>query len=261
MTGQEFIANLSPSAHRIMSIYQFKEEKPIVLHITDNKENPCFMVNNDPNCYPLYINPEALGPMAEKQFIHEFCHCVQIEEKFPYVFSNTPDDPQTVELAQAINSLVLDMYVNHVLKDNGYPKDMNELNSLYTELHFRFRYFAENNMPITSCDKKFAEYIYATQIAKIYMELDSKSARTLQKEVAVFSKETKVYAGIFINIIKAYPYDTHIGCHYIFDHLLEQLKLTDILTINHREEESDDAAAADEETADNVIPFKQKESE
>ena len=255
MTGQEFIASLSPIAHRIMSIYQFKEEKPIALHITDNTEQPCFMVNDDPNCYPLYINPDALGPMAEKMFIHQFCHCVQIEEKFPFVFSKNPDNQQTVQLAHVINSLVLDMFVNHVLTDNGYPKDINALEKLKTDLHFRFRYFKENNMPITADGEIYAEYIYAAQIARVYMELDSKSARSLQKEVAAFSPETKLYANIFINTIKAYPYDTHIGCHYIFDHLVEQLKLDDVLKVNHHEEETA------EESSDNVVPFPQKTEE
>ena len=44
MTGQEFLASLSPIAQRIMSIYKFKEEKPIALHITDNVEKPCFIL-------------------------------------------------------------------------------------------------------------------------------------------------------------------------------------------------------------------------
>ncbi|SES71075.1 hypothetical protein [[Clostridium] polysaccharolyticum] len=262
MTGQEFIASLSPVAHRIMSIYQFKEEKPIALHITDNTEKPCFMVNDDPNCYPLYINPDALGPMAEKAFIHQFCHCVQIEEQFPFVRSKTPDDPQTVQLAHAINSLVLDMFVNHVLNDNGYPKDVKKLEALYTELHFRFRYFTEKKLPITADNQVYAEYIYATQIARVYMELDSKRARALQKEVAVFSKETKLYAGIFINTIKAYPYDTHVGCHYIFDHLVDQLKLSDVLEIGHIKKPADEAAATEEVNApDNVMPLNNSDSE
>lgn len=251
MTGQEFIATLSPVAQRLMSIYQFKKEKPIALHITDNKERPCFMVYNDPNCYPVFINPDALGPKAEVAFMHQFCHCVQMEEKFPFVKSLTPDDKDTVELAEAINSIVLDMYVNHVLKDNGYPKDEKELEELYTELHFRFRYFTENKMPITSYDKKYAEFIYASQIARVYFEYDTKKARALQKEVAAFSKETKAYAGMFINIVKAYSYDTHIGCHYIFDHLLDNMKLKNILTIDHREEEDaeNETAAADNVTS------------
>lgn len=259
MTGQEFIESLSPIAHGIISKYHFKEEKPIALYITDNVENPCYMVNNNPVCYPICINPEALGPMAEKQFIHQFCHCVQLEDQFPYVFSKTPDNPETVELAEAINSLVLDMYVNHVLTDNGYPKDIKQLENLYMELHFRFRYFEEHKMPITSYDKKYAEYIYAAQIAKIYMELDSKRARTLQKEVSVFSQNTKLYAGIFINVIQAYPYDTHVGCHYIFDHLLEQLNLTDILDTDHRMDVETEMAPEDQPT-DNVIPLKRKEN-
>ncbi len=259
MTGQEFIASLSPIAHRIMSIYQFKEEKPIALHITDNTERPCFMVHDDPNCYPLYINPDALGPMAEKMFMHQFCHCVQIEENFPFVYSKTPDDPQTVQLAHVINSLVLDMFVNHVLADNGYPKDVNRLEKLKTELHFRFRYFKENSMQITAGGEKFAEYIYAAQIARVYMEADSKSARALQKEVAQFSNKTKLYASIFINVIKAYPYDTHIGCHYIFDHLVDQLELSDYLEINHREDTEE--ASASLESPDNVIPFKTKSNQ
>ena len=62
-----------------------------------------------------------------------------------------------------------------------------------------------------------------------------------------------MYAGMFINIIKAYSYDTHIGCHYIFDHLLDELKLTDVLEIDHREE--------DEEAPDNVVPFKKNEGD
>lgn len=260
MTGQEFLASLSPIAQRIMSIYKFKEEKPIALHITDNTEKPCFMVNDNPNCYPLYINPDALGPMAEKMFMHEYCHCIQIEEKFPYLMSKDPDDPLVVQLVHVINSLVLDMFVNHVLTDNGYPKDINALEKLCTELHFRFRYFKENNMKITADDQIYAEYIYAAQIARVYMELDSKHARALQKEVAAFSKETKLYAGIFINTIKAYPYDTHIGCHYIFDHLVDELKLSDVIEINHREEENE-AAAANESTPDNVIPLKKETDE
>lgn len=249
MTGQEFIASLSPVAHRIMSIYQFKEEKPIALHITDNVEKPCYMVRNDPTCYPLYINPEALGPMAEKMFMHQFCHCMQIEENFPFLISKTPEDPQTVELAEAINSLVLDMFVNHALRDNGYPMEVDELNRLNQELHFSFRYYTENDKPFVTEQSKYAEYLYATQIARIYFELESKPARTLQKEAAAFNPNIKIYSGMFINIIKAYPYDTHIGCHYIFERLLENLKLTDILEVDHREENDDTAkeTAAEEE--------------
>ena len=115
-------------------------------------------------------------------------------------------------------------------------------------------------MKITADDQIYAEYIYAAQIARVYMELDSKHARALQKEVAAFSKETKLYAGIFINTIKAYPQDTHIGCHYIFDHLVDELKLSDVIEINHREEE-DEAAAANESTPDNVIPLKKETDE
>lgn len=247
MTSQEFIATLSPVAQRLMSIYQFKKEKPIALHITEDKERPCFMVFDDPSCYPIYINPDALGPNAESAFIKQFCHCVQMEEKFPFVTSLIPEDKESAELASAVNSIVLSMYANHVLKSNGYPKDEKALEALYTELHFRFRYFTENKLPITSFDKKYAEYIYAAQIARIYFEYDTKKARALQKEVAVFSKETKMYAGMFINIINAYSHDTPIGCHYIFDHLVEQLKLTDVLTINHREEEDEAVAPSDEE--------------
>lgn len=257
MTSIEFLAALSPVAQNMMSIYQFKEEKPIELHITDNKERPCFMVYDNPDCYPVYLNPDVLGVQSERQFMHQFCHCVQIEEKFPFVKSKTPEDKETVELAEAVNSIVLDMYANHVLKSNGYPKDEKALEALYTELHFRFRYFTENKMPITAHDKKYAEYIYASQIAKIYFEYETKKARALQKEVAVFSKATKMYAGMFINIIKAYAYDTNIGCHYIFDHLLDELKLTDILEIDHREEEEEEEAATakETETPDNVVPF------
>lgn len=250
MTSTEFIAGLSPVAHNIMTIYQFKEEKPIALYITENKERPCYMVYDNPDCYPLYIDPEALGPKAEKMFIHQFCHCVQMEEKFPFVRSKTPDDVETVQLAQAINSIVLDMFVNDVLKNHGYPKDEKELEALFTELHFRFRYFTENNLPITHGDKKYAAIIYGAQIARVYFEYDTQKARQLQKEVAVFSKETKRYAGMFINIVKAYAYDTHVGCHYIFDHLIEDMKLTDVIEIDHREEETEEEAAPTQENAE-----------
>lgn len=249
MTGQEFIASLSPVAHRIMSIYQFKEEKPIALHITDNVEKPCFMVRDDPNCYPLYINPDALGPMAEKMFIHQFFHCMQIEENFPFLKSKTPEDQQTVQLAEAVNSLVLDMFVNHALKDNGYPMDVNELNQLKQELHFRFRYFTENNVPFVTEEARYSEYLYATQIARLYFELDTKSARSLQKEADAFNTNIKAISSAFINIIKAYPYDTHVGCHYIFDHLVDQLGLTDILLVDHREE----AEASEDTTTENEV--------
>lgn len=249
MTKTEFLASLSPVAHNIMTIYQFKEEKPIALYITENKERPCFMVYDNPDCYPLYIDPVALGPKAEKMFIHQFCHCVQMEEKFPFVKSKTPEDAQTVQLAQVINSIVLDMFVNDVLKDHGYPKDEKELENLFTELHFRIRYFTENSKPIANDEHKYEEIIYGAQIARVYFEYDTKKARQLQKEVAVISKETKRYAGMFINIIKAYNYDTHVGCHYIFDHLIDDMKLTDVLEIDHREDPAaTETAATEQET-------------
>lgn len=240
ITSQEFLASLSPMAQKLMTIYQFKESKPLRLTITANEDKPCFMVFDNPDCYPVYINPEALGKKAEMYFIHQFCHCVQMDSDFPYVKEKDRNDTEAAQLAMALNSLVLDRYVHSIFKSNGYPLDIDALDKRYTELYCRIRYWNENNTDLKTLDKKYLEYIYATQIASIYFDLDTKKARGLQKLAAPVSKEIKQYAGMCISIIKSYAYNTNIGCHYIFEKLVEDLKLSDILYVEHQELFPDD---------------------
>ena len=231
MTSQEFIAKLSPTAHQMMTLYQFKETKPLVLHITNNEENPCYMVYDNPDCYPVYINVDYLGAAAEEKFMHQFCHCVQIEEHFPSVKCVDENDKDAKELAAAMNSIVLDMYVNAVMRRYGYVKNESEMLKKYTELTYRFRYFKENNIDVSKLGNKYSEYLYGLSIASVYFDCDTKKARELQKNANQTSPKIRQYAGTFINVIKAYSYETAIGCHYIFDHLLEDLKLNDVLYV------------------------------
>jgi len=231
MTSQEFIAKLSPAAHEMMTRYQFKETKPLELHITNNEENPCYMVYDNPDSYPVYINADFLGPAAEVKFMHQFCHCVQMEEHFPTVKCIDDNDNDAKTLAAAINSIVLDMYVNSVMKRYGYVQNKNELLKNYTELTYRFRYFKENHIDVSKLGNKYSEYLYGVSIASVYFDCDTKKARELQKDAMATSANIRQYAGTLINVIKAYDFNSAIGCHYIFDHLLSDLKLTDILYV------------------------------
>lgn len=119
MNNQEFIDKLSSKVKQIVLNYEYKNptKNRIIVQITDERTRVDLSYDNK---YIIEIKYSPIFNDMEYGFLHEFFHCVQYDEGFPYV---VPITFQYHKMASAISSIILDLDVQDRLTGNGYMYD------------------------------------------------------------------------------------------------------------------------------------------
>ena len=96
MTGNEFLATLSPIALLVMQEHSNERTKPIEVNVDYRSEAPAYMFESNDAFY-IGINPNALKYNTELSFLHEYLHCSQITLGFRRLLLKT-ERTKTIEI-------------------------------------------------------------------------------------------------------------------------------------------------------------------
>lgn len=130
MTNQEFIDNLSPKAKTILNgQYKRKTNKTIEISVHDKHTRVGL---DHPTVYPIEVRYREPFYDMEYSLLHEFFHCIQIEEDFP---STSFLDEKYQQMSIDISTLVLDLDVHDRLLKHGYYTP-NYINKTFNEFKY-----------------------------------------------------------------------------------------------------------------------------
>lgn len=157
-------------------------------------------------------------------FLHEFFHCVQKEEGFPFLHCNIP---RYKSLETELSSFVLDLDVGDRLVANGYNRSNEYENSikLYKEI---LQYIEQLNdgTVLTSFDDEIGQGGMLAHLKYFDIEADDLLIKTKNIRPKIY----KTYQ-IMYDAIKLYTHNTPVGVYKIYKHLLYELKLQDYFSV------------------------------
>lgn len=176
MTKEEFLPILTQKAQDIVNqnLQKFSKLSFEVFYSDESK-----VVSDNSSHYIIYVKNDNPGD-TEYRFLHEFFHCIQDEEGFPFIIKC---DEKYEELATYLSSIILDLNVRERLEDNGYFQDLKyikELINMYIKM-LKLLQQIHDKHELTSVDEmiELGGLIITSDIAKI----DNKKLVSLIKRV------------------------------------------------------------------------------
>ncbi len=229
MTVNEFINALSPKAKQIIYNYEYinNNRNTIIINFTDSRSQ----VNlSHQDRYIIEIKRNPILYNMEYDLLHEFYHCVQIDQGFPSV-DHTLSKYQ--KLATIISSAVLDLDVNERLVKVGYPLNYFYLKRSLDEIR-KIILISNNDSSVNQEIHEITNYMYiCTKIAFIRINYNNQNEvdQLLQilKNNAIDCFKTQ---SIIYNTIVKTGYNTPQKSYKTLKTLIRELKLNDYIHIS-----------------------------
>lgn len=227
MDKDEFLEQSSVKCNSIVNEYlpSFIKKKSFTVTFTDFSS-----VNyNDPYSYLIYVKADKFTSNCEYSFLHEFLHCVQFEEGYPHIFSQSNEYDR---LATEFASSILDFDIRARLERHGYYDHVEQLRKglqLSNQLFNLIEIGGDKN-----CQSHLDDISQATLLvsAAFTRKCDKELIPLLQLVSKVSPKTYEVYK-IINKCFKMYNYNSKSGIYKIFKKLLVQLELEEYLTMTN----------------------------
>lgn len=228
MTNDEFINALSPKAKQIIESYACKRKKNRII-ICLNEEHTKVDVS-DPNQYIIEVRQTASLYDMEYRLLHEFFHCVQMEEGFSYVSQTSVEYGR---IASAISYVVLDLDVNNRLEEVGYPYNPDGLKNIL-DTTWKLTIMAKTDATVERELHKPNEFFYRCAITA-FIRINYNNADEIGKLLNLLKQNApdiyKAQAVIY-NTVKEVGFDTPKKAYTVFKTLIRELRLENYIQIS-----------------------------
>ena len=230
MNNQEFIDKLSSKVKQIVLNYEYKNptKNRIIVQITDERTRVDLSYDNK---YIIEIKYSPIFNDMEYGFLHEFFHCVQYDEGFPYV---VPITFQYHKMASAISSIILDLDVQDRLTKYGYKYNSTLLKESIDTIR--------KSIIISSYDKEVKQeineinqYIYiCCKIAFIRINYNNEDeVKQLLNIVKQYKPDIEKIQSIIYDSIYSIGYNTPKKVYKFLKKIIRELKLNKFVRISN----------------------------
>lgn len=229
MTNQEFISGLSPKAKQIISDYNCTDSKKrtIVVFVTDNRSQ----VNvSYPDKYIIEVKKNPVFSNMEYELLHEFYHCVQMDENFPNIHAITPN---YTKLASSLSSTVLDLDVTDRLTTVGYPFNPEQLKDSLNTIRTLI-IIASNDVSVKEKIHETNQYIYMCAMIA-FIRINYNKPDEIEQLLQILKTNAHDFfqtQSVIYNAIKRIGYDTPKKAYKLFKTLIRELKLINYIQIS-----------------------------
>lgn len=229
MTNQEFINALSPKAKQIISAYNCTDSKKrtIVVFVTDNRSQ---VDVSFPDKYIIEVKENSVFSNMEYALLHEFYHCVQMDENFPNIHAVTSS---YTRLASSLSSTVLDLDVNDRLTKAGYPYNSEQLKGLLDRIR-KIIVIASNDTSIKNEIHEINQYIYLCSMIA-FIRINYNKPDEIEQLLQILKTNAQDFfqtQSAIYNAIKKIGYDTPKKAYKLFKTLIRELELSDYVQIS-----------------------------
>ena len=230
VTSQEFINKLSPKTKKIISGYELKNS---------NKRNIIIYLNyahtrvdmSDPNKYIFEIKIQDSPYDMEYALLHEFYHCIQRDNGFPYtIYKNS----EYQKISSYISSIILDCDVYDRLLNDGYKESPDILHRNFVEIQKLLMFFLEEKEKeykyfLDSLDNQIFYSGKLLLLSKYYDEKDA-VIKLIDLSKRFYPLIYNCYC-IFSNAIQKFGFSSPETTRKIFENVIENLNLTKFIEI------------------------------
>lgn len=230
MTKEEFLPMLSRKAQNIVT-----QNIQIYNNLTFEVfySNASKVISNNAPSYIIYVK-NNIQEDTEYRFLHEFFHCVQYEEGFPTIISQSEEYK---DLASSLSSIILDLDVRERLENNGYFQDLKyirEFISVETKMLNMIKQYKDKTQLSNLYDYiDISGLLITSDIAKI----DNKKLLNL---VAMTRPKIIGYYKVFCDCLEKYSYSSCEDVEKIFNILIDKFNLASHIQVVHHTNQSQD---------------------
>lgn len=228
MTNQEFIDKLSPKAKKIISSYELKNS---------NKRNIVIYLNyahtrvdmSDPNKYIFEIKIQDSLYDMEYALLHEFYHCIQRDNGFPYTICK---NSEYQKISSYISSIILDCDVYDRLLNDGYKENPDILHRNFVEIQKLFMFLLEEKEHKNFLDFLDNQIFYSGKLLLLSKYYDKKDAiiKLIDLSKRFYPLIYNCYC-IFFNEIQKFGFSSPETTRKIFENVIENLNLAKFIEI------------------------------
>lgn len=174
---------LSSTADRIVINILNQLSKEVQFYNTDEETSFCEEMDNK-----YYVHVSTRTSEFEDNLVHEMCHLIQYENKYPMIKTRKNLDKNTKNIVSSIQNIVLDLEVDQRLKEYGYNTKKNTMKyDTYYPLIKKLKP-SLGNMPIEMIRELSVEILHimihdSTYHAESLLKYTDKSSLEIRKNV------------------------------------------------------------------------------
>ena len=228
MTNQDFINSLSPKATQIISSYSCKKDKKDIVVVLSENESQLNFTN--PEKYIIEVKRKESFEQMEYELLHEFFHCVQMDENFP---SLTPIDYSYSKIASSLSSTVLDLDVNKRLEKWNYFYNSSGLKNSINDIR-KLIFISQNDSLVYDEIHEMNQYINICSMIA-FVRINSPHIAEINQLLKILSENAKDFyktQSVIFNTINKIGFNSPQKVHKVFKTLIRELKLEKYIKIS-----------------------------
>ena len=226
MTNNEFLNLISDKAKGLINNYPCKTNKTDIKVFLDERS---YVETNIKNMYVIHVNKNNSLENMEYDLLHEFFHCVQIDEGYPSVYQK---DIKYKDLATNISSMVLDLDVNNRLKEVGYLIKRDNISTGINDIK-KLIMISKKDQSVYNEMREMCQYNYFCLLIAYY-RLTHNDQNEISQSIKVIKENAydfyKTQELIYNTVVKT-RYDSPKKVYKIFKTLIRELKLSNYVEI------------------------------